>query len=215
MEVEVEPPDFYPIIDKFIATRIEEGFSALGASVRKVHVNVLVDDGKLGLEVYVAVERESGLLPEELPVFTSSLLEKAIENANENFGSLNNVRFYLKKLDVKEVEDGRKFDVKNIKLEVISPVEREKTEKLAKGLLLWLADRNFSVRGITVELTSLEPPMFNIKLELGEELDPVERKKLEDAIVDKVIGYAETLFGSRPTVKSIEILSPAGNTPHH
>jgi len=215
MEVDVEPPEFYPIIDKFIVARIEEGFSALGARVRRVRVGVVPEDGKLGLDVHVILEKESGLLPEELPVFTSSLLEKAIENANESFGSWNNVRFYLKRLKVREVEEESRPDLKNVRLSVPSPVEREKTEKLAKGLLLWLIDRNFIVRGITVELTSLEPPAFKITIELENELDPVERKKLADAVVDKTTGYAETLFGSKPVVESVDVLSPAGNTPLH
>ncbi len=205
MEVEVKPPDYYPVVDKFIVSRIEEGFSALGATVKAVSVKVHPEKGRIGLDVGITVDVTQVFLPDELPVFTSSLLEKAVEDANDNFGSWNNVRFYVRSLRVKEERKDVDNEMQRTRITVTAPIEKEKTEKLAKGLVLWLVDRGFSVESIDIALNSVTPPIFSIHLRLKDELDPVEKEKLREAIVDKVTGYSETLFGVKPTLKVLSV----------
>jgi len=203
----VEPGEYYSIIDKLFASRIVEAVELLGASVERIDAKIRPEGRVLFLTFEVEVVQHSlaGIVDTETVI--QGILEKLIQEANSSFGKLYNVAFALEALSVRE-EAPKRREGGETKLVVSGPHELEDVlRRLGRGLMITLKDWGVPLSSITVTTDFASPKLVSVVLRLTEKKSEAEKETLREAVEAKARIYARTLLpGGLPI--QVRILDP-------
>ncbi|WP_297469720.1 hypothetical protein [Thermococcus sp.] len=98
----VEPVEYYSIIDKLFASRIVDAVEPLGASVGRIDAKIRPEGNVLLLSFDVEIIRHSLAGIVDMETVIQGIIEKLIQDANSSFSRLYGVTFALESLKVRE-----------------------------------------------------------------------------------------------------------------
>ncbi len=205
-EITVEPPEYYPIVEKFFVDGIKEALETLGAELLSVKAGAKPAGSEIRLAFIFEVSREAGFIPLDLDPIVSEVLQKLADDANRKFGKFQNVRFKVVGFRIVErkVEDKKK----EARLVIDCPEDLRRTlERLGKGLMIYLRDRDVSFTSLALKVPSDGKPKLSIVLLLEKETAPYEKASLKRAIEEKASSYLRTLNADYLSVET-RVLDP-------
>ncbi|NJE53757.1 hypothetical protein [Thermococcus sp. 21S9] len=205
----VEPGEYYSIIDKLFASRIVEAVEPLGASVERIDVKIRPDGRVLFLTFEIDVVQHSLAGIVDLETIIQGILEKLIQDANASFGRLYGVTFALDGLKVREnvPKEGKKAEIKLI---VSGPPEMEDAlRRLGRGLMITLKDWGIPLASVTVTTDDpISPKTVSIVLRLTKRMSEAEKNTLREAVEAKAKNYAKALLPKSLEVH-VKVLDPS------
>ena len=204
----VNPPEYYPIIDKLFAGRIREAVEAFGASLEELTVLVQPEERVLNLVFLLKVRGLRRFLSMEVDPFVYGLLEKLASDATETLGKVYGVRFSISGFKVVDEGPEEARPEKTPKLIVNGPEKiRETLERLGKGLVITLREWNVEFSALAVTVPFEEPHVLTIVLRTDRLLSPEEKGELEKKIRYKAGTYIKTLT-KRVFPLEVKIIDP-------
>ncbi|NJE76093.1 hypothetical protein [Thermococcus sp. ES12] len=207
----VNPPEYYPIIDKLFAGRIKEAVEAFGASLEELTVFVQPEDRVLNLIFFLKVRGLQRFLSMEVDPFVYGLLEKLASDATETFGKVYGVRFSISGFKVVD-EHPHEQPESAARLVVNGPDDmRDVLERLGKGLMITLREWNVRFSALAVTVPIEEPHILTIVLKMEHVIPPEEKVELEKKLRHKTRTYLKTLT-KRVIPVEIKILDPEDKT---
>jgi len=187
----VEPPEYYPIIEKLFADKLGEGLEPFGASLEVMLVRVVPKGRDLFLEFSLTVNRDSGLSVLDLKSFTEGILERLCEEATATFGKLYNVRFVLGSVRIEEKHAQRKRPAE-YSLIVDAPEElRDKLERVGKGLAIKLKEWGIEFSGLVL---ALEGKRLGVVIKVDGKMNDYDKSALKDAVEEKTRAFLKTVL---------------------
>ncbi|NJE10435.1 hypothetical protein [Thermococcus sp. MAR1] len=208
----VNPPDYYPIIDKLFAGKIREAVEAFGASLEELTVFVQPEDRILNLIFFLKVRGLQRFLSMEVDPFVYGLLEKLASDATETFGKVYGVRFAISGFKVVDEHPLEEHPERAARLVVNGPDDmREVLERLGKGLMITLREWNVQFSALAVTVPIEEPHILTIVLKMEYPVPPEEKEVLEKKLRDKTRTYIKTLT-KRLIPVEVKILDPEDKT---
>ncbi|WP_297068963.1 hypothetical protein [Thermococcus sp.] len=211
VKVDVEPADYYPIIDKLFTEEIVGALDALGVSVGRIGAKVEPDGDNMGIDFSLVVSSEGNRQVSSMEAVIRIAIERIIEEANGRFTGMGNGRFVLKGLKLIEVSETGKspFSPPNIDIKAASDELRKSLEKIAKGLWIKLQERDVKVVSILVNFEEGPKPRVLVSLNLNENLTFYERKLLAEYVSDKMEGYLWTTVGKGEYTINVILSTPS------
>ena len=199
--LEVDPPDYYPIIDKLFADKLQRALDTFGAVVEDMKVRVVPKGRELNLFFYVEASHGS-FQAYDIEGIIQGILEKLCGEATSSFGSFYGVSFHLAKLEVKEVPrgSGRRG---SISLTVNGPQEvKPALARVGKGLAIKLREWGYKVTSLTL---NMEEDSLRLTVTMGQRLDRATRISLSERLGERAEAYLRSLLGVRYPV-AVEIV---------
>ncbi len=139
----MNPPEYYPIIDKLFASRLVEATNALGIMVEDITALVVPDGRTLRLGFEIMISKGESFLPTGTESVVRGLLDKFADEANSSFGRLYQVDFLIERLKIEE-STGKGWRGRE-RLIVNGPDELvEKLERLGRGIIITLREWGLS-----------------------------------------------------------------------
>ncbi|WP_297515244.1 hypothetical protein [Thermococcus sp.] len=204
----VEPGEYYSIVDKLFASRIVEAVEPLGASVERIDAKIRHEGRVLFLSFEVEVVQHSLTGIVDLETVIQGIVEKLIQKANSSFGKLYGVVFALESLKVRE-NVPRGTEKTEVKLVVSGPPELEDSlRRLGRGLMITLKDWGVPISSLTVTTDLVSPKVVSIVLRLTKKMSEVEKDTLRDAVEAKARNYAKALLPENLEVQ-VKVLDPS------
>ncbi|WP_457742656.1 hypothetical protein [Thermococcus sp.] len=195
----VEPPEYYPIIDKLFADKLMEGLETFGVNLEEMWVRVIPGDRELFLEFFLKVSKDSGLSVLDLKSFTEGILEKLCEEATSTFGKLYNVKFILKSIEIEE-KHARRRHSQEYSLIVDAPQElRDKLERVGKGLAIKLKEWGIEFSGLVL---ALDRRNIDVVIKIDGKMSDYDKSALGEAVEEKTRAFLKTVLGKEPPVKA-------------
>ncbi|WP_143597774.1 hypothetical protein [Thermococcus thioreducens] len=208
----VNPPEYYPIIDKLFAGRIKEAVEAFGASLEELTVFVQPEERVLNLIFLLKVRGLRRFLSMDIDPFVYGLLEKLASDATETLGKVYGVRFSISGFKV--IDEGPEGipSEEAPKLIVNGPEEiKEILERLGKGLIITLREWSVEFSALAVTVPFEEPHVLTIVLKMNRLLPPEEKGELEKKVRHKARTYLKTLT-QRVFPLEVKIIDPEDRT---
>ncbi|GAB6135162.1 hypothetical protein [Thermococcus prieurii] len=204
----VEPGEYYSIVDKLFASRIVEAVEPLGASVERIDAKIRPEGRVLFLSFEVEVVQHSLAGIVDMETVIQGIVEKLIQEANSSFGKLYGVAFALESLKVRE-EVPRAHKRGEVKLVISGPPELEDAlRRLGRGLMITLKDWGVSLSSITVTTDLVTPKIVSVVLRLTEKKSEAEKETLREAVETKARVYARTLLPEDLSIQ-VKVLDPS------
>ncbi len=201
----VEPPEYYPVIEKLFADGLREALESLGVELLGIKAAVVPRGRELTLAFLLEVSRSETFLPGELDPVVEGVLEDLVERANRTFGKFYDVTFRVAGFRIIERPTGRGKDKPG--LVINSPEDLRKTlERLGRGLMIYLKDRKVDFKTLLLTMPSDGRPDLRIVLILSRKSSDVEKDALAENLIDKVSSYLRTLNADyiRPAVRVLD-----------
>jgi len=187
----VEPPDYYPIIDKLFADKLREGLEPFGVSLEEMWVRVVPRGRDLLLEFFLTVGKDSGLSVLDLKSFTEGILEKLCEEATATFGKLYNVRFVLGSVKIEEKHVQRRR-TPGYSLIVDAPEElKGKLERVGKGLAIKLKEWGIEFSGLVL---ALDGRRIDVVIKVDGKMSDYDKSALKEAVEEKTRAFLKTVL---------------------
>lgn len=203
----VNPPEYYPIIDKLFAGRLREALEAFGASLEELTVFVQPEDRVFNLVFFLKVRNLTRFFSVDVDSFIYGLLEKLASDATSTFGRLYNVRFSIAGFRVSE-EEPEEETHKKAKLIVNGPLDMEEAlERLGKGLMITLREWGVPFSSLAITATSESIPRIRVVLKLEKILPAEEKARLTEKMREKAKTYLKTLTKKLLPIE-IKIIDP-------
>jgi len=201
----VEPPDYYPIVDKLFADELRDALKSFGTEIQRMDVVVDRKGKTLILHFRVVLEREEGFPIPDMETIISGILDKLADDATSSFGNLYGISFRIGRLLIEEKRREKPSET-NTKLIVEGPGElRPILARTGKGLVIKM--REWGYRPSTVTL-SAEDGRVSVVVKMDSRLSTTEKLTLRKALEDKAGAYLKTLTGKRLPV-DVKILDPS------
>ena len=203
----VNPPEYYPIIEKLFAARIKDALDAFGVSLEELRVFVQPEERNLNLIFLLKVRGLRRFFSSETNPFVYGLLEKLASDATATFGKLYGIRFTIAGFKVSEEEEREEHEGVP-RLIVNAPVDMEKSmERLGKGLMITLKEWNVEFSSIALTVTEERIPRVRVVLRLEKILPKEEREALKARVEAKTRTYLKTLIKKLLPVE-VKIIDP-------
>lgn len=204
--LKVEPPEYYPIIDKLFASRLVEALNALGIAVEDITALVVPDGRTLRLGFEIKVSEGESFLPTGTEYVVRGLLDKLADEANSSFGRLYQVDFSVEGLKIEE-STGEGWRGKE-RLVVNGPDELvEKLERLGRGIIITLREWGVEFSTLTINVPLNGPMEIKLALKTMKRLSPPEKESLKESLEQKTLSFSRTILGRGYPV-SVRILDP-------
>lgn len=204
----VEPPEYYPVIEKLFADGIRDALETLGVELVAMKVGVKQEGKEIMLAFLFEVRKAETFLPGELDSIISGVLERLVENANRTFGKLYNVSFRIAGFKTVEKTSHTEQERKRGKLVVNCPEDmRRLLERLGKGLMIYLKDRKMEFTTLVLAMPPDGRPHLTVTVLLSEEKPDYEKEKLAEELKYKTTSYLRTLNADYISVK-VRVIDP-------
>ncbi|MDI3474554.1 MAG: hypothetical protein PWQ79_430 [Thermococcaceae archaeon] len=191
-EIVVEPPEYYPIVDKFFATPLVEGLQVLGVDVIGIKAGVQTRANKILLGFIIETGSSPAIGALDVDSIVSSLLEKLAKEATYTWKKLQDVSFEV--VGFKVYTSRRRGREEKTSLVVNSPEDlRRGLERLGKGLMIYLKERRAIFSTIVIKAPMDGRPVINVTLLLREVMNPLEKQRLQRELSHKVESFLRTL----------------------
>jgi len=203
----VEPGEYYSIVDKLFASRLVDALNSFGASVGTIDAKIRPEGRTLNLSLGIEITGQSLAGIVDMETVIHGILEKLVQEANSSFGKFYGVAFVLESLEVRRREEQRKAEPKLI---VSGPTGIENAlRRLGKGLMIKLKDLRIPVTSLTVTTDDLlSPRLISVVLRLSKKMSDAEKETLQEMVEDKARAYARALLsGSIPV--AVKVLDPS------
>ncbi|WP_456420524.1 hypothetical protein [Thermococcus sp.] len=203
--LDVEPPDYYPVIDKLFADELEDALWPFGITVREMRVRVEPLEKVLTLHFDILLEREEGFPLPNVEAIVLGILDKLTEEATSTFGRLYGVSFRVGRVNIKE-RIIRKQNPGNPTLIVEGPSELKPVlARVGKGLIIKMKEWGYSPSTVTL---SFDNEAVSIAVKMTSRLNTYDKLTLKSALVEKAAAHLKTLLGRRFPVE-VRILDPS------
>ncbi|WP_297498552.1 hypothetical protein [Thermococcus sp.] len=200
--LEVDPPDYYPIIDKLFADKLQGALESFGAVVEEMRVRVVPKGQEINLFFYVEASRRS-FQAYDIESIIQGILEKLCDEATSSFGDFYGVSFHIAGLEVKEVPRGSSRRG-SISLTVEGPQGvKSALARVGKGLAIKLGEWGYQVTALTL---NMEEDAVRLTVRPGQKLDRATEMSLSDRLKERAEAYLRSLLGVSYQVR-VEILS--------
>ncbi|WP_148882053.1 hypothetical protein [Thermococcus aciditolerans] len=202
----VEPPEYYPVVEKLFAGNIRDALETLGVELVGMKVGVKPVGRVIKLAFLFEIRRPETFLPGELDSIISGLLEKLAEDATRTFGRLYDARFQV--AGFRTIEAARKPRKEEVSLVVSCPDDIRRTiERLGKGLVIYLKDKRVEFSTITLTMPVDGRPKLTITLLVPEKKSPHDKAALAKELERKSTSYLRTLNAGYISVEA-KVLDP-------
>ncbi len=192
VKLTVEPPDYYPVVDKFFADGLVEALEALGIDVMDIKAGVKALQGRIRIGFLIELTKPDAFSRVELETIVSAVLEKLAEDATKSMGKFYNASFEIAGFKIIESQSTRKN--KETKLVIKAPEDmRINLERLGKGLTIYLRDRGISFSTLVINVPKDGRPKGLITLLLKKPIHPLEKERIAKSIFEKSQSYLRTL----------------------
>ena len=203
--LDVEPPDYYPVVDKLFADELREALASFGAEIKKMNVRVERSGRTLTLYFDMDVEREEGFPIPSLDAIVSGILDKLADDATNNFGKLYGVTFRIGGLRINQ--SIRKKETGTPTLIVEGPAELKPVlARVGKGLIIKM--REWGYQPSTVTLSTEDGSRVSVVVKMTSKLSTYDKLTLKKAVEERARAYFKTLLGERLPVE-VKILDPS------
>ncbi len=188
----MEPPDYYPLVDKFFADGLVEALEALGIDVTDIKAGVKSTKTQIRIGFLIELVRPDAFSVAELETIISALLEKLAEEATRRVGKFYNASFEV--VGFKIVESKHSKRKGDVKLVVNAPEDvRMNLERVGKGLMIYLRDRGVEFSTLVINVPQDGRPRALVTLHLKKPTHPLEKERLASSITEKTRSYFRTL----------------------
>ncbi|MCD6372570.1 MAG: hypothetical protein J7L37_03360 [Thermococcus sp.] len=188
----VEPPEYYPVVEKFFADGLVEALEALGVDIVSMKAGVNEVKDRIVVGFIIELTKPEAFPTLELETIISAVLEKLAGDATKRLGKLYNATFEV--AGFKLVESHRVQKNRETKLIVNAPDDmRRNLERLGKGLAIYLKDRNVDFSALTINVPKDGRPKAIVALLLQNPTHPLEKERISRSITPKVRSYLGTL----------------------
>ncbi|AEK72100.1 hypothetical protein GQS_00985 [Thermococcus sp. 4557] len=206
----VEPPEYYPVVEKLFAGNIRDALETLGVELVGMKVGVKPVGRVIKLAFLFEIRRPETFLPGELDSIISGLLEKLAEDATRTFGRLYDARFQV--AGFRTIEAAGKPRKEEINLVVNCPDDIKRTiERLGKGLVIYLKDKRIDFSTIVLNMPPDGRPQLTITLLLPDEKPSSVKENLAKDLTHKASSYLRTLNAEYISVRA-RVLDPGDKT---
>lgn len=203
--LDVEPPGYYPVIDKLFADELEDALWPFGITVREMRVRVEPLEKVLTLHFDLFLERDEGFPLPNVEAIVLGILDKLTEEATSTFGRLYGVSFRVGRVNINE-RTIRKQNPGNPTLIVEGPDGlRPALARVGKGLIIKMKEWGYSPSTVTL---SLDNETVSIAVKMASRLSTYDKLTLKSALVEKATAHLKTLLGRRFPVE-VRILDPS------
>ena len=203
--LDVEPPDYYPIIDKLFADELEDALRSFGVTIRRMTVKVEPRGKALILHFKLLLEREEGFPLPNVETIVSGILDKLADEATSTFGKFYGVSFKIGGLNIIE-KIVRKQSSTNTTLIVEGPSEMKPAlARVGKGLIIKMKEWGYLPSTVTL---SFDNEAIVIVVKMTSRLNTYDKLALKRALEERGRAYLKTLLGIRLPVK-VKILDPS------
>lgn len=192
VKLTVEPPEYYPLVDKFFADGLVEALEALGIDVTDIKAGVKSTNTRIRIGFLIELVRPDAFSVAELETIISALLEKLADEATRSVGKFYNASFEV--VGFKIVESRHSKRKGDVKLVVNAPEDvRRNLERVGKGLMIYLKDRGVEFSSLVINVPQDGRPRALISLLLKRPTHPLEKERLASSITEKTHSYLRTL----------------------
>lgn len=207
MMLTVEPPEYYPIIEKLFVRGIKDALDVFGIEINSITVGVKEAKGEIRVAFLVEVYEPKGFLQGELKSTIGSILEKLSMEATKTFGSFYNVRFVLAGFRVRVLK--RRHSKRESRLVINCPDDmRSILNRIGKGLMIYLKEHRIDFSTLVLSIPHDGRPHLTVTVLLSKEMSPLHKEDLERELAEKVKGYTRTL-GAGYLSSTVKVLNPA------
>ncbi|ASJ09327.1 hypothetical protein A3L11_08835 [Thermococcus siculi] len=208
----VEPPEYYPVIEKLFAGGIKNALETLGVELVSIKAGVVAEEREIKLAFVFEMHRPETFLPGELDSIISSVLERLAEDANRKFGRLYNVRFHIVGFRTVEASSQMGTRGEEANLVINCPDDLRRTlERMGKGLMIYLKDRKVEFSTLVLTMPQDGRPKLTVTLLLPEERPTYEKERLAEELEYKAASYLRTLNADYISVKA-RVIDPGDKT---
>jgi len=205
-ELTVEPPEYYPVVEKFFVDGVREALETLGVELLSVKAGVKQVGKEIRLAFIFEVGEEAGFIPVDLNAVISEVLDKLTANANAKFGKFQNVRFRVMGFRMVEGETRRREESGRLVIDCPDDLRRT-LERLGKGLMIYLQERELPFTSLTLTVPHDGKPRLVVALLLERETSPYEKASLERTLEEKTLSYLRALNADYLSVE-VRVLDP-------
>lgn len=203
--LDVEPSDYYPIIDKLFADGLKDALRPFGITVRGMRVRVEPRGKVLTLHFDLLLEREEGFPLPNAETIVSGILDKLADEATSMFGKFYGVSFRIVGLNISE-RVVRKQSLSSPTLIVEGPSElKPALARVGKGLIIKMREWGYSPSTVTL---SIDKEVVSIVVKMTSRLNTYDKLALRRALEERGRGYLKTLLGRGLPVE-VKILDPS------
>ncbi len=192
VKLTVEPPEYYPVVDKFFADGLVEALEALGIEIMDIKAGVKPLKDRIRIGFLIELTKPEAFSRTELETIVSAVLEKLAEDATRSMGKFYNAVFEI--AGFKIVESHRSRKNRETKLVVNAPEDvRRNLERLGKGLAIYLKDRGIDFSTLVINVPKDGRPRAVVTLLLKRPTHPLEKERISESIAEKTQSYLRTL----------------------
>jgi len=203
----VDPPGYYPIIDKLFADKLREALEPFGIKVLEMGVRVIPQGSTIFLDFTMIVEEDEGIPVGSIKTVVEGIAEKLCTEATSTFGKLYNVKFAINNVSITEKEKKKKT-TPQYSLVVDAPEELKPiAERIGKGLIIRLKELEIPVSALIVSI-SKKNKRVDVVLKIVKELTQYEKDSLKEMIIEKTRAYMKVLLKNYPPHVNVKILDP-------
>ncbi|WP_297436951.1 hypothetical protein [Thermococcus sp.] len=212
VKVNVEPAEYYPIVDKLFTEGIVEALDAVGLSVEGIDAKVKPSEDNVGVDFSLVVASKGNRGVSRMEDFIRIAVERMVEEANGRFKWMGSGKFVLGELKLVEAgeTDKQAPSAPRISVEAAPDELKGALEKVAKGLWIKLQEKGVMVAAVALSFEGGTPPMVTARLVLKGN-PPYERELLADYISDKIEAYLWTTVGKGDYNVNVQLSTPSGN----
>lgn len=188
----VEPPEYYPVVDKFFANGLVEALEALGVEVTDIKAGVKAIENQIRIGFIIEVVKPEAFSISELEAIISTVLEKLSEEATKSMGRFYNATFEV--AGFKVIKSKKSPGNNEIRVIVNSPDDlRRNLERLGKGLAIYLKDRGIDFSTLVINVPKDGRPRAITTVLLRRPMHPLEKERISESILEKTRSYLRTL----------------------
>jgi hypothetical protein len=213
VKVNVEPADYYPIIDKLFTEEIVEALDAVGLSVEGIDAKVRPSGDNVGVDFSLVVTSKGNRGVSSMEDFIRIAVERLVEEANGRFRWMGNGKFFLGELKLVEAGETEKRPSSSPRINIEAAPDELKgaLEKVAKGLWIKLQERGVRVTSVALSFERGVAPTVTARLILEGNPTLYERKLLAEYISDKIEAYLWTTVGKGDYNINVQLSTPSEN----
>ncbi len=208
----VDPPEYYPVIEKLFAGGIKDALETLGVELVSIKAGARPEGREIKLAFIFEVRKPETFLPGELDSIISGVLDRLTENANRTFGKLYNVQFKVVGFKTAETTSHPRQRGEETSLVVNCPEDLRRTlERLGKGLMIYLKDKGVEFTTIALTMPPDGRPKLTVTVLLPKERPAYERENLAKELKYKATSYLRTLNADYISVE-VKVIDPGDKT---
>ncbi|NJE04619.1 hypothetical protein E3E36_00330 [Thermococcus sp. M36] len=188
----VEPPEYYPVVDKFFATGIKDALDILGIELTGIDAVVGHEGRTLKIDFVFKVGSPETFIPLNLDSVVSALLDKFAADATNKFGRLYDLEFRVAGFRIVHSGPGERKGTGG--LIVNCPEDsRRALERLGRGLLIYLKENRIDFSSVVLSMPSDGRPTLTVVLILRKKTPQVVKESLAENLGYKARSYLRTL----------------------